>query len=474
MTRSSSRLAPMLKPAIICAVALAASAAAAISTFLGYDAIGHIAVDISIVAGALLLAVLIKGEMARAGADKGGRQNDEKRTIEKIADVCEQISKGNFEARIANIVEAGQLADVQYKVNDVIDRCDAFVREATASMEAVCRNIYYRSIMYGGLQGAFRVAAESINHSVETQAHAVEKARVEAAAEQKRIVDTLAFGLKKLADGDLTYRLIDFPEVYRQVKDDFNGAMVRLQDTTRTIVAATNEVTNATAEIATSTTDLSQRTEEQAASLEETSASMEQISATVKKNAENAQQANQSASGANVVADRGGQVVNQAVEAMALIEQSSRKISDIIGVIDEIARQTNLLALNAAVEAARAGDAGRGFAVVASEVRSLAQRSSQAAKDVKDLIVNSNNQIKDGVDLVGKAGAALSEIVEAIKGVANIVADIATASTEQAQGIDQINIALTQKDEATQQNSALVEQNAATAKDAGAAGQGDG
>ena len=149
---------------------------------------------------------------------------------------------------------------------------------------------------------------------------------------------------------------------------------------------------------------------------------------------------------------------------MTRIEQASAKISDIIGVIDEIARQTNLLALNAAVEAARAGDAGRGFAVVASEGRNLAQRSSQTAKDVKNLIVNSNNQVKEGVDLVYKAGASLTEILESIKTVANIVADIATASSEQSQGIDQINIALTQMDEATQQSSALVEENAATAK----------
>ncbi len=158
-------------------------------------------------------------------------------------------------------------------------------------------------------------------------------------------------------------------------------------------------------------------------------------------------------------------MVAQAVDAMARIEESSsHNISDIIGVIDEIARQTNLLALNAAVEAARAGEAGRGFAVVASEVRSLAQRSSQAAKDIKDLIVNSNGQVKEGVDLVSKAGTALHEIVELIKSVADLVADIATASSEQSTGIEQINRALTQMDEMTQQNSALVEENAATAK----------
>jgi len=191
---------------------------------------------------------------------------------------------------------------------------------------------------------------------------------------------------------------------------------------------------------------------------------MEQIAATVKLNADNAQQASQSATATREVADRGGQVVAQAVQAMARIEESSRKIADIIGVIDEIARQTNLLALNAAVEAARAGEAGRGFAVVASEVRSLAQRSSQAAKDIKDLITNSNSQVKGGVELVNKAGAALTEIVTSIKSVAETVAEIAAASAEQATGLEQVNRALTQMDEVTQQNSALVEENAATAK----------
>jgi methyl-accepting chemotaxis protein len=191
---------------------------------------------------------------------------------------------------------------------------------------------------------------------------------------------------------------------------------------------------------------------------------MEEIAATVKKNAENAQTANQSAAGTRDVATRGGAVVAEAVTAMAKIEDSSRKIADIIGVIDEIARQTNLLALNAAVEAARAGDAGRGFAVVASEVRSLAQRSSQAAKDIKDLITSSTVQVKEGVDLVNRTGASLTEIVESIKKVAEIVADIASASVEQSAGIEQVNKALTQMDEVTQQNSALVEENAATAK----------
>jgi len=243
-----------------------------------------------------------------------------------------------------------------------------------------------------------------------------------------------------------------------------NGLLETMTSVVAEFKEASKEIANASSEITTATTDLSQRTEEQAASLEETSASMEQISATVKKNADNANQASTSAAGARDVASRGGDVVAQAVTAMSQIEDSSRKIADIIGVIDEIARQTNLLALNAAVEAARAGDAGRGFAVVASEVRSLAQRSSQAAKDIKDLITSSNSQVKDGVHLVNRAGESLAEIVSSIREVATIVADIASASAEQAGGIEQVNKALSQMDEVTQQNSALVEENAATAK----------
>ncbi len=243
-----------------------------------------------------------------------------------------------------------------------------------------------------------------------------------------------------------------------------NGLLDTMTAVISEIKATAREVANASAEISASTTDLSQRTEEQAASLEQTSASMEEISSTVKKNAENAERANQLTSGSRDIADRGGIVVADAVKAMARIEDSSRKIADIIGVIDEIARQTNLLALNAAVEAARAGDAGRGFAVVASEVRSLAQRSSQAAKDIKDLITNSSSQVKEGVGLVNQAGTSLNEIVISIKQVAEIVADITSASAEQAERLEQVNKALAQMDEVTQQNSALVEENAASAK----------
>jgi methyl-accepting chemotaxis protein len=299
---------------------------------------------------------------------------------------------------------------------------------------------------------------------LEAERHAaLEQAR--GAEQLARLIGALGDGLARLSDGDLTVRMDDdVPEAYRQLVTDFNGTVDRLADTVSGIIAATNDVANAATEISAATTDLSQRTEEQAAGLEETTASLQEMASSVKKNAENAQRANEFASSMQTVADNSTSVVGNTVDAMSKIESSSGEISEITNVIDEIARQTNLLALNAAVEAARAGDAGRGFAVVATEVRSLAQRSSEAAKNIKTLIANSSGQVKDGVALVNQAGEALTKIVEQIRDVSAIVADIATTTNQQAQGIDHVNQALTQLDEATQQNSALVEENAATAK----------
>jgi methyl-accepting chemotaxis protein len=218
------------------------------------------------------------------------------------------------------------------------------------------------------------------------------------------------------------------------------------------------EVHRGADEISTGNANLSQRTEEQSSSLEETASSMEEMTTTVKQNADNAGQANQLAMAARDQAEKGGSVVNQAVKAMSDINDASKKIADIIGVIDDIAFQTNLLALNAAVEAARAGEQGRGFAVVASEVRSLAGRSATAAKEIKELIQDSVRKVEDGSVLVTQSGQTLEKIVASVKKVSDIVAEIAAASREQSSGIEQVNRAVMQMDELTQQNAALVEQ----------------
>ena len=239
--------------------------------------------------------------------------------------------------------------------------------------------------------------------------------------------------------------------------DTMSSMISDISETSQTLRTAANE-------IATGNTDLSQRTEEQAASLEETAASMEELTATVRQNAENAQQANKLASSASDVAVKGGSVVAEVVQTMDGITQASRKIADIIGVIDEIAFQTNILALNAAVEAARAGDQGRGFAVVAAEVRNLAQRSANAAKEIKGLISDSVSKVESGSRLVDTAGKTMEEIVQSVKRVTDIMAEISAASQEQRGGIEQVNNAVTQMDKVTQQNAALVEEAAAAAK----------
>jgi methyl-accepting chemotaxis protein len=223
-------------------------------------------------------------------------------------------------------------------------------------------------------------------------------------------------------------------------------------------------VSTTAGEISRGNDDLSQRTQEQASSLEETAASMEEMTATVKQNAENATAADRLSRHARGEAERGGEVVAQAMDAMRDIGDSSRRIADIVGMIDEIAFQTNLLALNAAVEAARAGEQGRGFAVVAGEVRRLAQSSAAASKEIKALIVESGERVEAGAELVGRSADALRDIVGSVKKVTDIVAEIAAASSEQSAGVDQVNIAIAQIDQVTQENAALVEEAAAAAK----------
>ncbi len=287
-----------------------------------------------------------------------------------------------------------------------------------------------------------------------------------------RLMQTADTGLNEvsrvlgaLAKGDLTEKITaDYQGTFGQLKNDSNQTVDNLTAIVHQIKDATETIETASREITQGNSDLSNRTEQQASSLEETASSMEEITSTVKQNAENARQANQLAAGASSVAVKGGQVVGQVVSTMSGISESSKKIADIIGVIDGIAFQTNILALNAAVEAARAGEQGRGFAVVASEVRNLAQRSANAAKEIKQLIQDSVTRVDAGTKLVDEAGQTMDEIVSSVKRVTDIMAEITNASQEQSSGIEEVNQAITQMDEVTQQNAALVEEAAAAAE----------
>ncbi|MDT0595227.1 methyl-accepting chemotaxis protein [Aestuariibacter sp. P117] len=268
-----------------------------------------------------------------------------------------------------------------------------------------------------------------------------------------------------LSEGDLTKRVTsDYQGTFQDLKDYCNTTSSNLAGMISKIREASETINNASTEIAKGNSDLSVRTEQQASSLQETASSMEEITSTVRLNAENANQANGLASQAAEVAGSGGELIGQVVDTMSSINESSQKIADIIGVIDGIAFQTNILALNAAVEAARAGEQGRGFAVVASEVRTLAQRSANAAKDIKDLISDSVSKVESGNTLVNKSGDTMQEIVVSIQRVNDIMSEIAAASAEQASGIDEVSKAVTQMDEMTQQNAALVEESAAAAE----------
>jgi methyl-accepting chemotaxis protein len=294
-----------------------------------------------------------------------------------------------------------------------------------------------------------------------------EQARIAAADRQRaeemaQATSGLAEGLKHLSDGDLTFRLNQqFASDFEALRADFNTAVSQLAETLRSVSDATGSIDSGAREISTSASDLSKRTEQQAASLEETAAALDQITTNVTNSSKRTEEARHIAMETNTSARRSGEVVANAVNAMQRIEQSSNQISNIIGVIDEIAFQTNLLALNAGVEAARAGEAGKGFAVVAQEVRELAQRSAQAAKEIKELIRNSGEEVSAGVKLVQETGVALKHIEEQVIVINTQLDAIATSAKEQSVGLAEVNTAVNQMDQVTQQNAAMVEESTA-------------
>ena len=312
-----------------------------------------------------------------------------------------------------------------------------------------------------------RAAAEKQRLEAEATAERErnEAARAKSEKEQSDVVNALADALDGVATGDLTRQVTQtFAGRYEKLRTDFNAAIRQLQEAMSLVTRSAQSITNSTNEISDAADNLSRRTEAQAASLEETAAALDEITAAVSKTAAGAAHANNTVSQARVQAQHGGETVSEAVKAMNEIEHSSRQIAQIIGVIDEIAFQTNLLALNAGVEAARAGEAGRGFAVVASEVRALAQRSADAAKEIKALITASGAQVQSGVERISDAGEAIGGIVSKIGEISTLVAEIAASAKEQSLGLGEVNTAVNQMDQVTQQNAAMVEETTAASR----------
>ena len=377
----------------------------------------------------------------------------QREVLEKLKDTYRariKIGNNTFDLTANPVVnENGRRLGTAVEWVDITEQLDA-EQQVQNLIDGAVRGQLDQRIDASSYEGFMKNLSEGVNGLLD--------AVVDPLKEVKRVAASLSAG-------DLTQHMNgDYQGEFEVLSNSMNDTVTRLKDIVGNIRSSGSSITGASSEIAQGNTDLSQRTEEQASSLEETASSMEELTSTVKQNADNARQANQLAAGARQQAEKGGQVVGTAIDAMSGINQSSKKIADIISVIDEIAFQTNLLALNAAVEAARAGEQGRGFAVVASEVRNLAQRSATAAKEIKDLITESVQQVEQGSDLVNESGKTLEEIVTSVKKVSDIVAEIAAASQEQSQGIEQVNKAVMQMDEMTQQNAALVEEAAAASE----------
>jgi methyl-accepting chemotaxis protein len=322
--------------------------------------------------------------------------------------------------------------------------------EVAQIVGAAVNGDFARRVDLNGKEGFFKGLGEGLNQLLDVTSNGLQD---------------IATVLSAVARGDLTHTIHrDYQGLFGTLKQDTNTTVERLREIVQNIKESTDSINSASREIAAGNSNLSSRTEQQAASLEETASSMEEITSTVRQNADNAKKANTLAIGASDIASRGGEVVGQVVSTMSEINESAKKIVDIISVIDGIAFQTNILALNAAVEAARAGEQGRGFAVVASEVRNLAQRSAGAAKEIKGLIGDSVEKVESGSRLVDEAGRTMDEIVGSITKVTDIMSEISAASIEQSSGIEQVNLAVTQMDENTQKNAALVEEAAAAAE----------
>lgn len=430
-----------------------------------------------------------------------------KRFVNNVADVCNSIKKGDFEARVINLKEGKDLLKLSNAVNDAIDVCDAFVRESELAMKAASEGKYYRKIRLEGMLGSFAISVNGINKAIslleqKDKADTKNKQMVELAMQKiKELVEAASSGvlteridatqfeggykelvsqmnglmeainkplissilvLNDLADGDLTNSINeDFGGSFGEIKNALNSTISQLSDMVNQIKAVADSVEVASSEISNGSTDLSKRAESDAASLEQTAAAMREITDKVKLNTDNAVEASRLSEIAKTISESGNAAAKKTVEAMGSIEASSKKITDIISTIDEIAFQTNLLALNAAVEAARAGDAGRGFAVVADEVRALAGRAGDAAKEIKTLIEKSTSDVKNGVQLVNNVGKIFDDITKSNNSVASIVNKITESSKEQSSGINEINLAIGQIEEGVQQNAALVEENTA-------------
>jgi methyl-accepting chemotaxis protein len=367
----------------------------------------------------------------------------------RVVDVVRSYANGDFSVDIERM--PGKKAQITEAIDGVKHSLEQMQAEIMSLVQAAVRGELAARADSSRFNHSFRAMVEGINQTLDAVVGPVEE-----------VVRVLG----ALAHGDLTEKIEghQYQGTFAKLRDDANSTVENLAASVLNIKDATDAINTASKEIATGNADLSHRTEQQAASLEETASSMEELSSTVRQNAENARQANQMALAASDVAARGGNVVQQVVGTMTAINDSSRKIVDIISVIDGIAFQTNILALNAAVEAARAGEQGRGFAVVAGEVRNLAQRSAAAAKEIKGLIGDSVEKVEGGAKLVAEAGKTMEEIVTSVKRVTDIMSEIAAASQEQSTGIEQVNEAITQMDDATQQNAALVEQAAAAAE----------